>query len=115
MSVNLTGNKSKPALNSDGKASKHHVMLFTAHQVENHPEIGMSRPDLVFFALLAGGDYDKVSACSVERSSAMLITSIGRRAFWKIHCTRLGSVWIWGPALDGIRTPGAARHEELSH
>ena len=58
--MKLSGNKSNPALDSDGKASKHHVMLYSADKVRNHPDIGMSRGGLVLFALLAGGDYDKV-------------------------------------------------------
>ncbi|KAF8170205.1 hypothetical protein K438DRAFT_1982730 [Mycena galopus ATCC 62051] len=40
-SLDLSGNKSNPALDKNGKESKHHVMVYT----------------LLLFALLAGGDY----------------------------------------------------------
>ena len=61
MSLTLTGNKSKPALDSKGKASKHHVWLYTADAVRNHPDVALTRGGLVLIALLSGGDYDGVS------------------------------------------------------
>lgn len=56
----LTGNKSNPALRKDGKKGKDHTMLFTADAVRNNPAIQLSRGGMVLFALLVGGDYDKV-------------------------------------------------------
>ena len=60
VSANLTGNRAHPALNMDGKTSKHHVMVFDAETIKKHPDIGLSRGGMVLFALLTGGDYDKV-------------------------------------------------------
>jgi holliday junction resolvase YEN1 len=58
--MKLSGNKSNPALNSDGKASKSHVMVYTAEAIRTHPEVRLTRGGLILIALLAGGDYDKV-------------------------------------------------------
>lgn len=58
--VALSGNKSHPALNAHGKVSEHHVMVYTADAVQNHPEVGLTREGMILFALLAGGDYNKV-------------------------------------------------------
>ncbi|KAH7915223.1 hypothetical protein BJ138DRAFT_1055368 [Hygrophoropsis aurantiaca] len=57
-SLTLSGNKSHPALNADGKASKHHAMIYTAEEIRRHPEVGLTRGGFIMFALLAGGDYD---------------------------------------------------------
>ncbi|KIJ67586.1 hypothetical protein HYDPIDRAFT_26013 [Hydnomerulius pinastri MD-312] len=56
-SLTLSGNKSNPALNSEGKASKHHVMIYTAEAIRKHPEIQLSRGGMVLFAMLVKGDY----------------------------------------------------------
>ncbi|THH15482.1 hypothetical protein EW146_g5002 [Bondarzewia mesenterica] len=56
-SLTLTGNKSKPALDSKGNASKHHVWLYTADAIRSHPDIGLTRGGLILIALLSGGDY----------------------------------------------------------
>ncbi|KZT08478.1 PIN domain-like protein [Laetiporus sulphureus 93-53] len=56
--LNLLGNKAYPALNSDGKPSQHHVMLYTADLIRTHPDVSLSRGGLILFALLSGGDYD---------------------------------------------------------
>lgn len=60
-SLSLSGNKNNPALNSEGKPSKDHVMVYNAEDVANHPQIGLTRGGLILFALLSGGDYDTVS------------------------------------------------------
>ncbi|EPQ57560.1 PIN domain-like protein, partial [Gloeophyllum trabeum ATCC 11539] len=57
-SKELSGNKSKPATDADGKVSKHHVMVFNADDIRTHPSIGLTRGGLILFALLKGGDYD---------------------------------------------------------
>lgn len=62
--MSLTGNKANPALNKDGKTSKFHVMVFDAETIKKHPDIGLTRGGMVLFALLTGGDYDKV--CSIH-------------------------------------------------
>lgn len=58
--LKLSGNVSNPVLNTEGKASKDHVMIFTADAIHSHPEVGLTRGGLILFALLSGGDYDQV-------------------------------------------------------
>lgn len=75
LSLNLSGNKSNPALNSEGKASKYHVMVFTADAVGNHPEVRLTRGGLILIALLSGGDYDEVCIMCFSRSRPPLTSS----------------------------------------
>ncbi|KAJ7039248.1 PIN domain-like protein [Mycena alexandri] len=53
-SLHLSGNKANPALDANGKASKHHVMVYTSDAVRAS---GLTRGALLLFALLSGGDY----------------------------------------------------------
>ncbi|KAL4262296.1 XPG-I domain-containing protein [Pleurotus pulmonarius] len=55
--INLSGNKSKPAIDKRGKASKHHVWVYTADAIQSHPGVRMTRGGMILFALLNGGDY----------------------------------------------------------
>lgn len=63
-SLSLTANKANPALDANGKASKHHAMIYTDQAIRAHPEIQLTHGGLILFALLTGGDYDKVSVMS---------------------------------------------------
>ncbi|KZT03833.1 PIN domain-like protein [Laetiporus sulphureus 93-53] len=56
-SLNLSGNKAYPALNSAGKLSQHHVMVYTIDLIRTHSDVSLSRGGLILFALLSGGDY----------------------------------------------------------
>ncbi|KAG2153896.1 hypothetical protein DEU56DRAFT_771728 [Suillus clintonianus] len=56
-SLTLSGNKSNPALDSEGKPSKHHTMIYTAEAIRRHPEVGLTRGGFVLFAILVKGDY----------------------------------------------------------
>lgn len=60
MSLNLTGNKSHPATDANGKPSAAHVSIYTSDDLATHPEVQLTRGGLVLFALMSGGDYDKV-------------------------------------------------------
>ncbi|KAG2036965.1 PIN domain-like protein, partial [Suillus americanus] len=59
-SLTLSGNKSNPALNSEGKPSKHHAMIYTAEAIRRHPEVGLTRGGFVLFAMLVKGDYGDI-------------------------------------------------------
>lgn len=56
----MTGNKANPALDSTGKPSKVHAMVFKAVDLRDNPQIRMTQGGMILFALLTGGDYDKV-------------------------------------------------------
>ncbi|OSC97073.1 hypothetical protein PYCCODRAFT_1455090 [Trametes coccinea BRFM310] len=58
VSTKLTGNKSNPALNANGKPSEHHANVYTSDAIENHPEVGLTHGGMVLIALVSGGDYD---------------------------------------------------------
>ncbi|KAL4241617.1 XPG/Rad2 endonuclease [Abortiporus biennis] len=78
----LSGNKSKPALNMDGKPSKSHTMIYNAAEIESNPQIGMNRADLVFFALLSGGDYDNgVPGCGPKIAYGLIKCGFGTQLF----------------------------------
>ncbi len=57
-SLNLSGNKSYPAINREGKQSHHHVNIYAADAIKK--ETGLTTGGMILFALLAGGDYDDV-------------------------------------------------------
>ncbi|KAG1844175.1 hypothetical protein DFJ58DRAFT_747692 [Suillus subalutaceus] len=59
-SLTLSGNKSNPALDSEGKPSKHHAMIYTAEAIRRHPEVGLTRGGFVLFAMLVKGDYGDI-------------------------------------------------------
>ena len=59
-SLNLTGNKAHPAVDANGKPSVNHGHVYTQDNIENHPEVQLTRGGLILIALLAGGDYDGV-------------------------------------------------------
>ena len=61
MSLNLTGNKSNPALDANGKPSSNHALIYTADALANHPEVKLTRGGLILVAMLSGGDYNEVS------------------------------------------------------
>lgn len=46
---------------SEDKATSE-ASLYTMYNIQNHPDVGFSRHDLIVIAILAGGDYDKVSS-----------------------------------------------------
>lgn len=56
-SLTLSGNKSNPALDSQGKPSKYHAMIYTAEAIRRHPDVGLTRGGFVLFAMLVKGDY----------------------------------------------------------
>lgn len=73
--INLSGNKSKPALDKKGKASKHHVWVYTADAIQSHPGVRLTRGGLILFALLNGGDYHTVIV-SAQALSRLQFTHI---------------------------------------
>ncbi|KAF7790323.1 hypothetical protein EIP86_001277 [Pleurotus ostreatoroseus] len=74
-SLQLTGNRSDPAVNLDGNPSQNHVKIFSADAIRNHPQVRLTRGGMILIALLAGGDYDHVSAyaTAVTRSNIIVI------------------------------------------
>jgi holliday junction resolvase YEN1 len=43
------------------------MLLYRAEDVESHPELGFTPADLIFIALMSGGDYSVSGALLVAR------------------------------------------------
>ena len=73
-SLALTGNRKNPATDLSGKKCDQHAVIFTSGQIQNHPDIGLTSSGMILFAMLSGGDYDKVfGAHFLSRRSCILI------------------------------------------
>ena len=59
-SLNLSGNRADPPKNANGNTSVHHARIYTAAEIQRHPDVRLTRGGLVLFALMSGGDYDDV-------------------------------------------------------
>ncbi|TFY70857.1 hypothetical protein EVG20_g2154 [Dentipellis fragilis] len=75
--TSLSGNKSRPAFNLDGKESKDHVMVYTADAIRNDPSVGLTRAGMILIALLSGGDYHK----GVEKFGPGIAHALARCGF----------------------------------
>ncbi|KAG8993040.1 hypothetical protein FRB90_000806 [Tulasnella sp. 427] len=53
----LSGNRSRPVLNSDGRDDGKHTMVFRADEFENREDIDLNRNGMILIGLLSGGDY----------------------------------------------------------
>ncbi|KAJ7595051.1 hypothetical protein C8J56DRAFT_885473 [Mycena floridula] len=75
LSNNLSGNKSNPVLNSDGKDDKNHVRMYEAHKLSLH------RDDMVLIALMYGGDYIPagVVGCGMKTAVALAKCGFGKQ------------------------------------
>ncbi|PSR87077.1 hypothetical protein PHLCEN_2v5247 [Hermanssonia centrifuga] len=77
-SLKLTGNGKDPARNAEGKASDHHVKVFTADAIRTHPNVRLTRGGMILFALLSGGDYnDGVKGCGADISHGLARCGFG--------------------------------------
>ncbi|KIJ61265.1 hypothetical protein HYDPIDRAFT_189683 [Hydnomerulius pinastri MD-312] len=56
-SSTLSGNRSNPVKNSEGKDDGNHVLTYRSSSLLTHPSISLSRPGTILIALLSGGDY----------------------------------------------------------
>jgi holliday junction resolvase YEN1 len=54
-----------PNMKTDGDM----VAIYTAKSISEHPDVSLMEGGMILFALLAGGDYDQVSA--VPRHSSL--------------------------------------------
>ncbi|TCD69961.1 hypothetical protein EIP91_005550 [Steccherinum ochraceum] len=73
----LSGNRSNPALNADGKESDEHNMVYDARTLREHPNIGLTRGGIILFALLSGGDYDGGGAKGFGPNTAQALARAG--------------------------------------
>ncbi|KAG8898187.1 hypothetical protein FRC01_010992, partial [Tulasnella sp. 417] len=53
----LSGNRSKPVLNADGRDDGKHTLVFRADEFEKRDDIDLTRNGMILIGLLSGGDY----------------------------------------------------------
>lgn len=75
----LSGNASKPILNSAGKDDKNHVRVFST----SSPDFPLTQGDLIFLGLLCGGDYDTsgLEGCGMKTGRALCRAGFGRSLY----------------------------------
>ncbi|KAI1784256.1 hypothetical protein LXA43DRAFT_976766 [Ganoderma leucocontextum] len=77
-SLNLSGNKADPPKDANGKSSDRHARVYTADEIQRHPDVRLTRGGLVLFALMSGGDYDEgLFRCGPSMAHAMARQQFG--------------------------------------
>ncbi|KAI6030288.1 hypothetical protein EDC04DRAFT_3091706 [Pisolithus marmoratus] len=56
-SSTLSGNRSHPVKNSEGRDDGNHVLTYRASSISSHPLVQITRGGAILIALLSGGDY----------------------------------------------------------
>ncbi|KAI0351008.1 hypothetical protein OH77DRAFT_1506701 [Trametes cingulata] len=86
VSPKLTGNKAHPAYDANGKAGGHHAMIYTADAIAAHPDVQLTRPGLILFALLSGGDYDSgIKGVGAQTAHALARLNFGQQLLHAFH------------------------------
>ncbi|KAJ7924358.1 hypothetical protein B0H13DRAFT_1978057 [Mycena leptocephala] len=57
-SNNLSGNRANPVLNSEGRDDKNHTRVYRVQDIMEHPDVSLTRGDMILIGLCSGGDYD---------------------------------------------------------
>lgn len=77
-SNNLSGNKSNPVLNSEGKDDKNHTRVFRFQDIHDHSEIQLTRGGLILIGLMSGGDYEGgLERCGIATAHAIARCGFG--------------------------------------
>ncbi|KAG1812625.1 uncharacterized protein BJ212DRAFT_460532 [Suillus subaureus] len=101
-SLTLSGNKSNPALDSEGKPSKHHAMIYTAEAIRRRPEVGLTRGGFVLSAMLVKGDYgDGVRDVGRGIALGLVRCGFGDELLELFHRRSIEDIW---PALARWRS-----------
>ncbi|KIY49867.1 PIN domain-like protein, partial [Fistulina hepatica ATCC 64428] len=53
----LSGNRSNPVLNAEGKDDKQHTKIYRLQDIQSHEDIGLTRGGMILIGLMRGGDY----------------------------------------------------------
>ncbi|KAJ7074330.1 hypothetical protein C8F01DRAFT_19426 [Mycena amicta] len=79
----LSGNRANPLLNADGKDDNNHSRVFRMEDIENHPDIGLTRGDLILIGLCSGGDYDTsgITGCGPKVTRGLIRYGLGRSLY----------------------------------
>ncbi|KAF7306330.1 hypothetical protein MIND_00424200 [Mycena indigotica] len=82
-SNNLSGNRSNPSLNANGKDDKNHSRVFRMQDIETHPDIELTRGDMILIGLCSGGDYDTsgMTGCGPKIARGLIRYGLGRSLY----------------------------------
>ncbi|KAJ6577083.1 hypothetical protein B0H10DRAFT_2236119 [Mycena sp. CBHHK59/15] len=82
-SNNLSGNRAKPVLNSDGRDDKNHTRVYRMQDITEHPEVSLTRGDMIFIGLCSGGDYDTsgMTGCGPGIAKGLVRYGFGRSLY----------------------------------
>ncbi|KAG9121380.1 hypothetical protein FRC07_002688 [Ceratobasidium sp. 392] len=74
----LSGNRSNPVLNKEGKDDGMHVMVYRAEDIEKDPACRLTRGGMILIGLLSGGDYDSgAKRCGPKTALALAQLGLG--------------------------------------
>ncbi|KAF5314408.1 hypothetical protein D9619_011818 [Psilocybe cf. subviscida] len=79
----LSGNKAHPTLNSAGKDDKNHTRVFKIEDIQEHPDVCLTRGGMILIGLMRGGDYEPggLSGCGVTTAHALAKCGFGDSLF----------------------------------
>ncbi|CAK5279800.1 unnamed protein product [Mycena citricolor] len=80
-SNNLSGNRSNPVLNSDGRDDKNHSRVFRIEDITD--KTGLTRGDMILIGLCSGGDYDTsgMTGCGPGIARGLVKYGFGRSLY----------------------------------
>ncbi|QRV85302.1 XPG i-region domain-containing protein [Ceratobasidium sp. AG-Ba] len=74
----LSGNRSNPVLNKQGKDDGMHVMVYRAEDIEKDPACRLTQGGMILIGLLSGGDYDSgAKRCGPKTALALAQMGLG--------------------------------------
>ncbi|KAF7310373.1 hypothetical protein HMN09_00579300 [Mycena chlorophos] len=79
----LSGNRSNPVLNADGRDDNNHSRVFRMSDIETHPEVSLTRGDMILIGLCSGGDYDTsgMTGCGPKIARGLVKYGLGRSLY----------------------------------
>ncbi|KAF7331782.1 hypothetical protein MKEN_00058200 [Mycena kentingensis (nom. inval.)] len=79
----LSGNRSNPVLNADGRDDNNHSRVFRMDDIETHPDISLTRADMILIGLLSGGDYDTsgMTGCGPKFARGLVRYGLGKTLY----------------------------------
>ncbi|KAK7040595.1 hypothetical protein R3P38DRAFT_2895916 [Favolaschia claudopus] len=82
-SNNLSGNRSNPVLNSEGRDDKNHTRVYRMQDIKEHPDVSFTRGDMILIGLCSGGDYDTsgMTGCGPNIAKALVRYGFGRTLY----------------------------------
>ncbi|KAJ7222610.1 hypothetical protein GGX14DRAFT_492239 [Mycena pura] len=82
-SNNLSGNRANPVLNADGRDDKNHTRVYRMHDIQQRPDVSLTRGDMIFMSLCSGGDYDTsgMTGCGLSIAKGLVRYGFGRSLY----------------------------------